>query len=116
MGSFQTGKQAEEMAAKFLENNGYNVIERNFRTRFGEIDIVATEGDTLVFVEVRFRRSKDFGLPEETINSRKIQKIVNTAYRYISMKNPHFSDIRFDVIAVDTEGVRHIKNAFEAEI
>ncbi|MBK3332817.1 YraN family protein [Persephonella atlantica] len=116
MGSFQTGKQAEEMAAKFLENNGYNVIERNFRTRFGEIDIVATEEDTLVFVEVRFRRSKDFGLPEETINSRKIQKIVNTAYRYISMKNPHFSDIRFDVIAVDTEGVRHIKNAFEAEI
>ncbi len=116
MKSSQIGKLAEEKAAEFLKNRGYQILEKNFRTKFGEIDIVATEEDTLVFVEVRFRRSKDFGLPEETINSRKIQKIVNTAYRYISMKNPHFSDIRFDVIAVDTEGVRHIKNAFEAEI
>ncbi len=115
MKSSQIGKLAEEMAAKFLENNGYNVIERNFRTRFGEIDIVATEGDTLVFVEVRFRSSKGFGLPEESIDRRKIRKIVSTADRYISMKNLHFSDIRFDVIAVDREGIRHIKNAFEKD-
>ncbi|MDQ7055766.1 MAG: YraN family protein [Persephonella sp.] len=86
MKSSQIGKLAEEKAAEFLKNRGYQIVERNFRTKSGEIDIVACKDKTLVFVEVRFRSSKDFGLPEETLNRKKIQKIVNTAYRFISMK------------------------------
>ncbi len=115
MKSSQIGKLAEDKAVSLLKKKGYRIVERNFRTKTGEIDIVAEDRDTLVFVEVRFRKNRSFGTPEETVDPRKIKKIILTANRYISMKNLSGRDIRFDVIAVDEEGIRHIISAFDLD-
>ena len=115
MKSSQIGRLAEDKAVDLLKKKGYRIIERNFRTKSGEIDIIAEDGNTVVFVEVRFRKNKAFGTPEETIDQKKIKKIILTANRYISMKNLTGKDIRFDVIAVDTEGIRHIIGAFDLD-
>jgi len=115
MKSSQIGKLAEDKAIELLKKKGYRIIERNFRTKSGEIDIIAEDGKTIVFVEVRFRKHRSFGSPEETVNPKKIKKIVSTANRYISMKNLAGRDIRFDVIALDKEGIRHIINAFDLD-
>ncbi|WP_457624456.1 YraN family protein [Persephonella sp.] len=113
MKSYEKGRLFEDRAVDFLKSSGYEIIGRNFKTRYGEIDIIARDGDTVVFVEVRYRKSSAFGSPEETINLRKIKKIIRAANRYISMKGLENTDIRFDVIAMDEDGIRHIKNAFE---
>lgn len=115
MKSTDIGKKFEDKAVNFLENLGYRILDRNFRTRRGEIDIIALDGKTLVFVEVRFRKDSSFGTPQETVNKAKIKKIISAANRYISMKNLDFQDIRFDVIAIDLKGINHIKNAFDLD-
>ena len=113
MKSYLKGKFFEDMAVSFLINKGYYIVERNYRIRTGEIDIIAKDGNTLVFVEVRFRKNIRFGVPEETINYKKIKNIINTAHRYISMNKVEYDDIRFDVIAIENEEIRHILNAFD---
>ena len=115
MKSSEIGRLAEDKVADLLKKKGYRIIERNFRTKAGEIDIIAEDGETIVFVEVRFRKNRSFGTPEETVDPKKIKKIILTANRYISMKNITNKDIRFDVIAVDTEGIRHIISAFDLD-
>jgi len=113
MKSYEKGRLFEDRAVDFLKSSGYEILERNFKTRYGEIDIIARDGDTVVFVEVRYRKSSAFGSPEETIDLKKIKKIIRTTNRYISMKNLENTDIRFDVVVFDGNGIRHIKNAFE---
>ncbi|WP_457639688.1 YraN family protein [Persephonella sp.] len=115
MKSYETGRLFEDKAVEYLRKKGYRILDRNFKTKYGEIDIIAVDGSTLVFIEVRYRKNSSFGTPEETLDYRKIRKIVNTANRYISIKNMENFDIRFDVIAVDKNGLRHIINAFEGE-
>ncbi len=109
------GKAAEEKAASFLKSLGYQVIERNFRARFGEIDIIAKDGNTLVFVEVRSKSYSSFGTPEETVSKTKARKIVKTAEFYIQIKNPSFEDVRFDIISILHNNISHIKNAFDMD-
>ncbi len=104
------GKEGEDAAAKYLRKNGYKIVERNFRTRYAEIDIIATEGKTLVFIEVKTRSGSGFGTPAEAVGIRKQEKIIQAAMEYLSKlkKEPL---VRFDVI-----GVLHHNGSFSVDI
>lgn len=112
------GKHGEDLATSFLQKHGYKIIDRNFRTRGGEIDIVALDGNTLVYVEVKARTSGEFGLPEEAVTRQKIKFLQRAAKFYRNnrqnLKLPQLE--RIDVVAVDlrnfnSPGIRLIKNA-----
>ncbi len=114
------GACGEDAACEYLKNKGYRIAARNMRTRAGEIDIIAEDGECLVFVEVKTRTSSAFGTPAEAVTYYKRQNIIRAAEMYL-MKNPAESDIRFDVIevygkSVDggfyTEKINQIINAF----
>jgi putative endonuclease len=114
------GRTAEERACRHLEGDGFAVLERNYRSAGGEIDIVARLGDLLVFVEVRSRGDAAFGSPEETVGRRKRQRVVAAARRYLSASPPDsWREARFDVIAIegsgDTAALRHYPGAFDAK-
>lgn len=110
------GREGEDRAVRFLEQNGYIVLERNFRVRDGEIDIIAQFADTLVFVEVKTLPHGTVETLAHELNSTKQQKILKTAKCYLQNHRQYSSSlIRFDVIAVDVPGlepVHHIVNAF----
>jgi len=115
----ESGAAAEKAACAFLEARGAQVVGRNFRARGGEIDIVAREGDVLVFVEVRFREGEEFGAPEETVGFAKRRKIAAAARDYIGRIPPgSWREARFDVVTITGRGaeavVRHIPGAFDA--
>ena len=94
------GKSAEDLACKLLDQNGYKIIERNFRSRFGEIDIIAEFDNNLIFVEVKARWSLKFGSPEEAVTKQKIYKIIKTA-QYYSLTHPKLSkNLRIEVVAL----------------
>lgn len=94
------GKRAEELALNLLIKKGYIILERNFHSRFGELDLVAIDGDTLVFVEVKARTSRKFGLPEEAVTKLKLWKIKKTA-EYYSATHPLLpKKLRIDVVAL----------------
>lgn len=115
----EIGNLGEEMASKYLKNQGYNIIERNFRTRVGEIDIVAREEGFLIFVEVKTRRSIRYGYPREAVDINKQSKIKTMASIYIAKNKEYNSNIRFDVVEVifdDNTGkkaINIIKDAFQ---
>lgn len=96
-----TGKLGEEIASSFLQKQGYKIIERNFQKKHGDIDIVALDGDTLVFVEVKTRKSKEFGGAAGAITPWKIKTLIRSAQLY-KMLHPKLSEIlRIDVVAID---------------
>lgn len=111
----QVGTQNEELAVKYLEENGYQIINKNFYCRTGEIDIIAKDGDYIVFIEVKYRTSSKYGLPIEAVNFNKMRKITRTALFYMH-KNKNSTDIpiRFDVVVLLKDQINLIKNAFEA--
>jgi putative endonuclease len=95
------GKRAEELAAEELTRQGYKVIDTNYRCRQGEIDIIAWDEETLVFVEVRSRRSRNREFPAESVDERKQSKLVITAMHYLSSQKADLQpDCRFDVVEV----------------
>lgn len=116
------GNKGEDYAVKILKKQKYKILERNFTIRGGEIDIVAKDGETLVFVEVKMRKNKDHGAPEEFVDARKRQKLIYTAKCYISSRGISDTDCRFDVVSIIAkespegklipEDVNIIKNAF----
>jgi len=114
--NIQRGHAGEDLAVDYLIKKGYRIIHRNYRFEHGEIDIVAEDGAVLVFVEVKSRRSKQFGEPEDAVTSRKRMLLRRTAEGYIFENNIEDKDCRFDVVTVDYETthpqVRHIENAF----
>ena len=95
------GSEGESIARKELENLGYRIIERNYRTRFGEIDIVADDGGTVVFVEVKTKTSGDFGDPVEEVTPQKQRQIVSMGEFYATYCCPPNTSCRFDVVAID---------------
>jgi putative endonuclease len=97
-----TGNRGEEIAGKYLENKGYKIIERNFRTRFGEIDIICSYGQMLVFVEVKTKIGHDFGEPEEMVNKSKISKVKRMGEVYLQDKGIS-APCRVDVVAIVLE-------------
>ena len=109
------GKKGEEIAEKFLIQKGYKIVEKNYRIRGGEIDIIATDQNTLVYVEVKTRTTDEFGYPEESVTPRKIKHLVKTTkfYRNSRQNLPQLE--RIDVISIDLSDprkalIRHIKN------
>lgn len=94
------GSLGERLAVAELERRGYRVIERNFRSRLGEIDLVAEEGEDLVFIEVKTRRGTTHGLPEEAVNSRKARKLQEVAFSYLDGHALPECSWRIDVVAV----------------
>jgi putative endonuclease len=95
------GKLAENFASDLLQGKGYQILDRNFHSRFGEIDIVAIDGDVLVFVEVKARWSQKFGLPEEAVTPQKLYKIRKTAEYYALLHSKTNQKMRIDVIALE---------------
>ncbi|NIA04938.1 MAG: YraN family protein [Proteobacteria bacterium] len=113
-----TGRAGEDVAAAFLLGRGYRIIARNYRRRFGEIDIIAEDGAVLVFVEVKARKTARFGNPFEAVDRRKQRQISRVALDYITRHKEENRPARFDVVAVELkEGapprVEMIKDAFE---
>ena len=96
-----TGRRGESVAAAHLGSLGYRIVATNVRTRNGELDIVAWDGDVLVFVEVRARRGAGFGTPEESITPRKRQRLVTLAEEYLQGLPDPAPPCRIDVVAVD---------------
>lgn len=107
------GEEAEQQARDFLRQYGYEIIAERYRWRGGEIDLIARDGNFLVFIEVRSRSKELFGLPEETVNYKKQHKILLTAQHYLS-RHPTDLDIRFDVVALSGGQLRLYKDAFRA--
>jgi len=114
----QVGDLGERLAAKFLRRSGYSILARKYRCKFGEIDIVARDKDTLVFVEVRSRSDSGYGLPSETIDHRKREHIKRVAAEFLKRFNLFDYDCRFDCVSVLFDGnfkLKHIeviKDAF----
>jgi putative endonuclease len=113
------GNRGERIAASFLRKQGCQIIEKNYHSRLGEIDIVAKEGESIVFVEVKTRRSTDFGLPEEALSYDKRRRLSKLALNYLAHRRIEGSNCRFDVVSIlmDNNKVKHIeliKNAFPA--
>lgn len=111
----ETGKKGEDLAADFLQNEGFQILERNWKNRFEEIDIIALENELLVIVEVKTRSSLAFGKPEESVGLRKQRLLVNAAEAYIKKYNSE-RETRFDIVSVVTNGtganIHHIRHAF----
>ncbi|MCM1136884.1 MAG: YraN family protein [Clostridium sp.] len=114
MNKRETGRIYEEKAAAFLKERGFFLLEKNFRCRQGEVDLVGIHGNCLVFVEVKYRSSAAGGSPEEAVSPAKQMKICR-ASDYYRVKNPATADkqVRYDVVAICGEEVRWYRDAFE---
>lgn len=110
--NYLKGKKQEAIAQNFLKKKGYKILESNFSTKIGEIDIVAKDKNVIVFVEVKYRTTDGFGLPREAVNSYKQNKIKKVATLYLKINKLEEKDIRFDVIDILGEDITHIQNAF----
>lgn len=113
------GKSGEEVAVRLLKDNGYKILVRNYKTKLGEIDIVARDRDTICFVEVKTRHSDMFGLPQEAISKFKQRQMAKLALAFLKEKNLLDKKARFDVVSImysnDKPSLELIKNAFELD-
>lgn len=116
------GKRGEELAVAYLERLGYRVLVRNYRVRLGEVDIIAVDGDTLVFVEVKSRRGREVSRAFEVVTPRKQRQLSKVALEYIGSHGKDGQPARFDVVAVlfaesltmgETVTVEVVRNAFD---
>lgn len=115
MDQYGTGVSGETAAKDYLESIGYKIVDTNVNfPGVGELDVVATDGNTLVFVEVRTRSDNVFGNPLETVTPAKIRKIVASSRRYLMTHNARYGAYRYDVIGIVHGKITHIKNAFYA--
>ena len=113
MNNRRVGASYEELAARYLTMNGYNIVERNFRCRIGEIDLIGWDGAYLCFIEVKYRSGTGKGDPAEAITYRKIRRICKTAQFYMLMRKiPQDTPCRFDVALILENEITLIKNAF----
>ena len=110
------GDRGEEIALQYLLHQGYSLVERNYRTRYGELDLILRHDDTLVFVEVKLRRGKNFGEPLEAVTERKQATIRAIAEQYLAEEEPEFEEARFDVVGIllrgASHGIEHVQDAF----
>ncbi len=110
-----TGQRAERQAARWLSERGLRALDHNYHCRAGELDLIMLDGDTLVFVEVRYRRSARFGDAAESVTPAKQRKLLSAARHYLQYHDEHAARaLRFDVIAMTGERMEWIKNAFGA--
>ena len=116
MGTKETGQKGEERAAQYLIDKGYEILERNWRTKTGEIDIIAKKAETVVFVEVKTLPQATVDMLSSVLNRQKLQRILKTSKRFL-LNHRQYSNsyIHYDVIVLDMQGlpqVYHIENAF----
>jgi putative endonuclease len=117
MDKITTGIKGERHAVDYLRRFGYKILEVNWKARTGEIDIIASDNGTLVFVEVKHRATLRYGNPSEAVNTHKQYKLSQTAALYIKLKRAFDLPARFDVIEVlDNAFINHIRDAFESKI
>ncbi len=109
------GKQGEDLAADYLKQKGYQILDQNNSTKFGELDIIASKNEILVFVEVKFKQTEDFGTPEEMIGKSKLMQVKRTAELYL-LTNPDiakkFENYQIDAVCIveETERISHYEN------
>ncbi len=112
----EIGAWGEKLAADFLVSRDYEIIDRHFQTRLGEIDLIARQAGQIIFVEVKTRTNNNFGLPEEAIDQRKKMKLIETARWYLARRSGEAENYRIDSIAVEIDRgqkkirIRHSKN------
>ncbi len=116
------GKYGEDFAAEYLKKNKYKILERNYKNRYGEIDIIAYKNKVTVFVEVKTRFSSGYGSPYEAVDFHKKRRITNSAKAYLVKKGQFYSDVRFDVLELygaivdgkfELDTINHIENAID---
>ena len=109
------GKKGEDLAVHYLEERGFKILERNWRFRHKEVDIIAREGSFLVIVEVKTRSTSAFGFPDESINDAKVDLLADAAEQYLEEKDIDL-ELRFDIISItmkgDTPSIYHVREAF----
>ena len=106
------GKIGEKKAGEFLKKKGYKILETNYKTHVGEIDIIAQDGEYTVFVEVKTRSSNEYGAPSEAVNGKKREKYKKVASEYLIKTKNTESAARFDVIEIENGEINHIIDAF----
>lgn len=110
------GTWGEEVAANFLKRKGYEILEKNYRNKIGEIDIIMQKDSTIIFVEVKTRKNLNYGLPCEAITKEKKHHIIRTAICYMKQNHLGFLDMRIDVVEIlkreDKAYIRHLENVF----
>ena len=118
----ELGAKGEEVAVSYLKSRGYRIVERNYRIRFGEIDIIAEQGDDLVFIEVKTRSGTLFGSPFESVTKQKQKQLSKVALEYINKQGFHNRPARFDVVGIELQkgsetfqdaAVELLQNAFD---
>jgi putative endonuclease len=111
------GRAGESAAASYLEEKGIKILKRNFRSRLGEIDIIALDGETLVFVEVKTWSYYGIEALGDAINAKKQHKIIETSKYFLSVHREYrYMAIRFDVILVSMNGITHLESAFTEQV
>lgn len=122
--SYEQGLAAEDMAARYLETKGFRILERRYRIRQGEIDLIAEalddNGSSVVFFEVKYRKDLDFGRPSLAVDRRKMQRIIQTARHYMAANHLGETAVRFDILEIwwekDHHKIHHYKNAFGEDL
>lgn len=115
MNNIEKGLYGENLASKHLISKGYKIIDRNYRTKIGEIDIIAIKSRVIVFVEVKTRSSTKYGFPYEAVNKKKQDRIIKSSFVYIKQNNIRDYQIRYDIIEVylhEDSKINHIENVF----
>jgi putative endonuclease len=119
-GRMRTGKRGEDIACAYLKRRGYRIVERNYKCPLGELDIVARDGDAIVFVEVKSRKSEEFGDPQLAVGLEKQKKVSRISLTYLKEKHLYPCNARFDVVAIkmlpDGITIELIQNAFELAV
>jgi putative endonuclease len=113
------GQRGEQLAAEYLERKGYRVLQSNFRTRYGEVDLICQDGHDLVFIEVKARTSHRLGLPEQAVTPGKLRRLRRAILFYLQEQRRRYRGLRIEVVAVDLEPgslaareIRHFKEIF----
>jgi putative endonuclease len=116
----EIGQKGEDRAVSYLKGLKYQILERNYRCKLGEVDIIARDNDTLVFIEVRTRSSLAFGLPQESINRKKRHQLSKVALEFMIRRKLKNTSARFDIVAISLEPGRErvdlIRDAFELSL
>ena len=112
MNKRQIGSIGEDMAVEFLKSRGVKILERNYQNRFGEIDIIGREDNTLLFIEVKYRKNESFGYPREAVGFAKREKIRKMARFFLNENHYYHYNIRFDCIGIIGSQIEWIKGAF----
>ncbi len=109
------GREGEDKACKFLKKKGYKIVERNWRFHKNEIDIIAVDKEEIVFIEVKKRKNLNYGYPEEAVDYHKRKSIIKAARAFVMKKGIENFRGRFDIVSIEGNKIRHIKDAFSLD-